>query len=137
VINFLLAVKTMSSMAFIIVQSRSQKQAAPERAEALLMKAEKDLQELGALDIKPNSICYSGVINCWAKSGRTDAPEAMLKLLLTMMLQYLAGDVSLRTNRDSFPARYCCFIFLSSFSAASEYNHLFCSDQCVCNGQPS
>ncbi len=68
-------------------QPRSKMKAAPERAEALLKKVEQDLQVFGALGIKPNAICYNCVINCWAKSGRTDAPEAMLKLLLTMMLQ--------------------------------------------------
>jgi hypothetical protein len=43
-------------------QPRSKMKAAPERAEALLMKVEKDLQEFGALDIKPDIICYSCVI---------------------------------------------------------------------------
>jgi hypothetical protein len=50
------------------------------------------------LDIKPDSISYSSAINCWAKSGLKDDPDAALKLLHTMKQQYLAGDKSLRPN---------------------------------------
>ncbi len=56
------------------------------------------LHASGAVDIKSDVISYSSVINCWAKSGRKDAPDAALELLRTMQQQYLAGEKSLRPD---------------------------------------
>jgi hypothetical protein len=58
------------------------------------------------------------VINCWAKSGRKDAPDTALKLLTTMQQQYLAGDNSLRPNAIVYN------IVLSAFDRAGQANRL-------------
>jgi hypothetical protein len=57
------------------------------------------LHKSGVLDIKPDIISYTSVINCWAKSGSKEAPDAALKLFRTTQQQYLA-------RRQLFKARY-------------------------------
>ncbi len=101
-------------------KTRSKMKAAPERAEALLMKVENDLQEFGAMGIKPNGICYSCVINCWAKSGRKEAPDAALKVFNTMKQQYLAGDNSLRPNKIVYETVISAFVQAGQASRAKE-----------------
>jgi hypothetical protein len=78
----------------LVARLKSKSRDAPLHAEAILERMAR-LHNSGDLDTKPDRISYSFVINCCAKSGQKDAPDAALKLLRSMIQQYLAGDDSL------------------------------------------
>jgi pentatricopeptide repeat protein len=63
---------------------------------------------------------YSSVINCWARSGRKDAPDGALKLLRTMQQQYLAGEKSLRPDAIVYSTVISTFVRAGQANRAEE-----------------
>jgi hypothetical protein len=90
--------------------SKSNSRDAPVLAEGMLERMTQ-LHNSGALDAKPPTtivLSYNcGMINCWAKSGRSDAAQ---KLLRTMQQQYLSGDKSSRPNTITYAIVIVAFV---------------------------
>jgi pentatricopeptide repeat protein len=57
------------------------------------------------------------VINCWAKSGRSDAPEAALKRLRNIQQQHLAADKSARPITINYTA------VINAFAQTGQVKH--------------
>jgi hypothetical protein len=91
------------------------------------------LHSSGAFDIKPNSRSYGSVINCWAKSGCKDAPDAAQKLLLTMKQQYLAGDKFSRPNKIIYSTVISAFAWAGQTEPKEEVLEEMYSDYLVGN----
>jgi hypothetical protein len=79
------------------------------------------------LDTKPNLRSYSSAINCWAKTGRKEAPDAALKLLRAMQQQHLAGDGSLRPDKMMYETVVETFRRAGQANRAKELHDIMCT----------
>lgn len=74
---------------------------APERAETILHEAAK-LHNEGVLDLPPNSVSYSSVLECYSKSSKPGAAERAAAILNEMDLRSRRGETHLRPNDVSY-----------------------------------
>jgi hypothetical protein len=60
-----------------------------------------ELSDAGSHDVKPNTICFSSVINAWVKSGDPSAPQRAETILNRMQELFESG------NHDAKPNTVC------------------------------
>jgi hypothetical protein len=75
---------------------------AAERAHNLLCKVKDQYKQYYSPDMKPDFICYTSVIDAYAKSNQAYAAERAVELLIEMIHQYEDGDVGLKPNTKSY-----------------------------------
>lgn len=60
------------------------------------------MKEMVERNINPNTITYSGVINCYSKSVLPDAPKRALEILEEMMSKSKDGNGNVRPNKITY-----------------------------------
>jgi pentatricopeptide repeat protein len=73
-----------------------------ERAQAILKTMEDLYHNENRIEMKPDVISYGAVIDCFAKSNRSDAAEQCEALLRRMQEKARAGDLDMRPNSIVF-----------------------------------
>ena len=53
------------------------------------------------LNIKPDTVTYCGVINCWSKSNRKEAPKKSTDILKIMISKYKEAQAQAQTGNSS------------------------------------
>jgi chorismate mutase len=74
---------------------------AAERAEVILNRMQ-ELFESGNLDVKPDTICFSSVINAWARSRHRAAPQRAEAILNRMQELFESGNHDVKPNTICF-----------------------------------
>lgn len=87
--------------------AKSKQKHAPERAEAILRNMKEQYEIFGNVQLRPNAITYSAVMDAYAQCGNIERVEA---LLLEMYNEYTNGNALLR------PGIVCYNILLNAWS---------------------
>jgi hypothetical protein len=75
---------------------------AAERAHNLLLKVKDQYKQCCSPDMKPDFICYTSVIDAYAKSNKVYAAERAVELLNEMINLYEEGYVGLKPNTKTY-----------------------------------